>query len=251
MCCLFGNGCNCNRNNCSCCNQRRTCNCNDTVVIRGPQGPTGASGARGPQGPQGPTGATGPQGPTGLTGATGPQGPQGETGPVGPQGPIGLTGATGPQGPQGETGPVGPQGPIGLTGATGPQGPSGTSDIIYASSGTSTVASGTIIPLTLNDSTPATTMSVSNNSVILSEAGTYLVSYFVNGSATASDALNVTLYLNGAPISGETLIASGGESAMSKTILITVDEGSSLALFNTSASNATFSGSAITVLKSA
>lgn len=43
-----------------------------------------------PAGPQGPTGLTGAQGATGLTGPQGAIGPQGSQGPIGPQGPQGL-----------------------------------------------------------------------------------------------------------------------------------------------------------------
>ena len=137
----------CNNNGCN--------NCSNIRYIRGPQGPVGPSGARGPQGPQGPVG---------------PIGPTGATGPIGPQGPVGATG------------PIGPQGP---TGATGPQGPSGTSDAIYAGANDATVVSNAIIPLAEVTATPTTTLSVENGSVILPEAGTYLVNYFIDGSVPA------------------------------------------------------------------
>ena len=265
MCCLFGNNC-CNNNRCN----------NRTVVIRGPMGPAGPQGARGPIGPQGATGATGPQGPAGPTGATGPQGPRGftgatgATGPQGPQGPQGETGATGatgpqgPQGPQGETGatgatgPQGPQGPQGETGATGatgpqgPQGPAGTNDAIYAGTNTSTtVGAGDVIPVTQLAATTGTTMTVSSNAVNLPAAGTYLVSYFINGSANPGD-LSVSLYLNDAAVSGET-ITMGNQSdltsAAGKTILLTVNAAGTLSLHNVSAEEGTFSSATLTVMK--
>ena len=223
MCC-FG----CNRN------------CNN-LLIRGPVGPQGPAGSRGAIGPMGPQGPVGPQGATGATGAVGPQGP---IGPVGPQGATGATGAVGPQGP---IGPVGPQGATGATGAVGPQGPAGTNDIIYASLGTATtVDTGAVIPLTLNAQTPASTMTVSNNSVNLPEAGSYLVSYFYSASGT--EASSVSLYLNGALVPGETIVENANGSS-SKTILLNVDGASTLTIVNTSDLAQTFNDASLTVLK--
>ena len=233
MCCLFGNNRNCN------CSGTCNSNCNRTIVIRGPRGPvgpTGATGARGPQGPQGATGPIGPQGPQGETGATGAVGPQG------PQGPQGETGATGPQGPQGETGATGPQGP------QGEPGPSGTNDAIYANVSQTVVDSGDIIPLTQDTSTPDTSMSVSDNSVVISEEGVYLVSFYVGGSVPTNE-FNTTLYLNGSAIPDETLIQSNSAGAASKTILLNLDAGDTLSLYNTSATQATISNASLTVLK--
>ncbi|MBQ8196668.1 MAG: collagen-like protein, partial [Clostridia bacterium] len=190
-----------------------------------------------PQGPVGPAGAVGPQGPIGLTGATGPQGP------VGPAGATGATGATGPQGPVG---------PTGATGATGPQGPSGTNDIIYASSATATVGADAIIPLTLNAATPGNTMSVSAaGEISLPEAGSYLVSYFVNGS-TADGSVTAQLYLDGTPIADESITevnTAGALSSLSKTALINTTGAGTLSLYNGSAGDLTLSNASITVLK--
>lgn len=232
MCCLFGSN--------SCCNR-----CNNTTIIRGPVGPTGATGARGPIGPQGPVGPVGPAGPQGATGATGP---------IGPIGPTGATGATGPIGPQGPIGPAGPQGETGATGATGPigpagpAGPAGLSDAIFASSGADTVDAGAIIPLALVVATPDTSLSVSDNAVNVTEDGTYLVSYFVGGSVPTNEFITA-LYLNGAPITGETIVQSNSAGAASKTILLNLSAGDTLSLYNTSATEATLSGASITVLK--
>ena len=238
MCCLFGN---------NCCNNR----CNRPVVIRGPMGPTGPAGPRGPQGPQGATGAIGPQGPAGPQGATGATGPAGA---VGPQGPQGATGAVGPQGPQGATGAVGPQGPAGPQGATGATGPAGTNDAIYAGTNTSsTVNAATIIPIAQIAATAGTTMSVSANAINLPEAGTYLVSYFANGSVPSGN-LSTSLYLDGTQVSGETIVqtnTAGSSSAAGKTVLITTNGAGTLSLYNTSGETATLSSATLTVLKTA
>lgn len=235
MCCSFGNNCNCNRNN----------NCPNRIIIRGPQGPAGPSGARGPQGPQGPVGPIGPTGATGATGATGPQGP------------VGATGATGAVGPQGPVGPIGPQGPVGptgatgATGATGPQGPAGTSDAVYARSGNTTVATGAIVPITLDTASPTTTMTVTANAVNVSEAGTYLVSYFADATSESQD-LSTTLYINGVATTDEVLSFSDGNVSNklgSKTILLTLPANSTLALYNTSSGTASYIDASLTVLK--
>ena len=172
----------------------------------------------------------GPQGPAGATGPRGPQGPQGPVGPIGPQGPQGETGATGATGPQ------------------GPQGEPGLSDAIYAGTGTEVVESGAIIPLTEINSTPNSTLSVSDNAVVVSEDGTYLVSYYVGGSVPTNEFI-ATLYLNGAPITNENIVQSNSAGAASKTILLTLNSGDELSLYNTSETEATLSAAAITVLK--
>lgn len=232
MCCLFG------------CNHNCNCSNNNVRFIRGPIGPTGPQGARGPIGPQGATGPIGPQGPTGATGAIGPQGPQGPvgaTGAIGPQGPVGATGATGATGPQG---PVGPQ---------GPQGVSGTNDIIYAgNNATQAVAPNTIIAIDEIASTPTSTLSVVNSEVVLPEAGSYLVSYFANGSVP-DDNLSLSLYLNGAPIAGENILANSVNEQVSlgKTVLINLTEAGTLSIYNTSTQTASLNSASITVLKTA
>lgn len=255
---LLSNGCGCNH--CG-------CNHNNCVqCVRGPRGPmgmTGATGARGPIGPQGATGGFGPQGPAGPIGPQGPVGPTGATGatgatgPIGPQGPVGATGPQGPVGPTGATGATGPQGPAGPTGATGatgpvgPIGPAGTNDLIYAGVlADTTVAGDTIIPITLLAQTDGSTMSVSGSSVNLPEAGVYLVSYSVNGSVPTGD-LSTSLYLDGTPITGETLtVTSAGDSASaSKVILVETTGAGSLSIFNTSTETATISNASLTVLK--
>ena len=182
---------------------------------------------------------------SGLTGATGPQGPIGLTGATGPQGPVGATGATGPQGPVGATGATGPQGPVGPQGETGP---AGTSDGVYAGSGTNIVASDEIIPLALIQATPLSTQTVADNAINITEDGVYLVSYFSSGSV-ATDEFITSLYVNGSAVTNESIIQSDSAGAGSKTVLLSLTANSTLALYNTSATQATLSGASITVLK--
>lgn len=166
-----------------------------------------------------------------IRGPMGPSGPQGARGPIGPQGPIGLTG---------------PQGPIGQTGL------SGTADMIYASFAGGTVATNTIIPLALNNGTPNTTMSVTGNSINLPTAGTYLVSYSVNGSVPTGN-LSTSLYLNGVAIPNETITLTNTANALSegsKTALVTVNAPSTLSLYNTSTDTATLTNASLTAMRS-
>lgn len=105
-----------------------------TCCYEGPEGPAGLQGKQGEQGVpgiQGVPGQTGAQGPRGLQGEkgekgdAGAQGLKGDKGDVGPQGAAGENGAVGPAGPAGAKGDTGEQGPIGLTGPQGPAGPKG------------------------------------------------------------------------------------------------------------------------------
>lgn len=151
-------------------------------------------------------------------------------------------------------GPRGPQGPQGATGATGAQGPSGTNDAVYAGvNAATTVDAGAIIPIARLAATAGTTMTVSNNAVNLPAAGTYLISYFINGSV-ADGNLSASLYLNGAQVDGETIIMTNTadfSSAASKTILLTTTAAGTLSLYNSSAGTATISSATLTVLKTA
>ncbi len=202
-----------NNNGCCSNNNSRCCsNNNNVTVIRGPRGPVGAQGARGPQGPQGPAG---PIGPTGATGA------------VGPIGPAGATGATG---------------------ATGPQGPAGTNDAAYASVGAATVTAEEIIPLTLTTATADNTLGFENNALSATEAGTYLVSYSASGSTPTGD-FSTSLYQNGAALPNEQIVQTNSAGAGSKTALVTLAAGDTLALYNTSAETATLSSAGLTALK--
>ena len=254
----------------------RYCNQPSIEYVRGPMGPVGATGPRGPmgpqgaQGPQGPQGAQGPQGPqgaTGATGATGPVGATGATGATGPQGPQGIqgetgaTGATGPQGPagpqgaqgiQGETGATGPQGPVGPQGPQGEPGTSALQDALYAYGGTQTVATGAIIPLANSTSTPTTTMTLTDNAIVL-PAGTYLVTYGATGTRTTDGNLSAQLYSNGSALANEIVsdnATSANSANLSKTILYTAAaDGTTLSLYNTSGESVNLTGANITAVR--
>lgn len=146
---------------------------------------------------------------------------------------------------------IGPQGP---RGPQGPQGIPGTNDIVYAGVNTATpVATATIIPIGQINSTPNSTMTVSNNAVNLPSAGTYLISYSVNGAVPTGN-LATSLYLNGAPIPNETITMTNTANALSsgsKTVLITTTGPATLSLFNTSTDTATYNSAVLSVLRTA
>ena len=174
--------------------------------IQGPVGPTGETGAIGIQGPIGPTGEPGIHGPIGSTGATGIQGPIGPTGATGIQGPVGPTGATGIQGPIGPTGATGIQGPIGPTGATGIQGPAGTAlgyGSLYRPNGTITLTPGAIVDFNQNGPSFLTTPNTANDTLTVTSAGVYLISYSISvylalGVLISNELASVSVFINGA-----------------------------------------------------
>ena len=229
-------------NRCNGC--KRPCDENENCIIC-PQGPAGP---QGPQGPQGPAGETGPRGPQGIQGITGPTGPQG---PIGPQGPVGETGAIGPQGPAGPQGPVGetgaigpqgpagPQGPVGETGPQGPRGPQGIpgSVISYADfyalmppDNAEIISAGSDIEFPRNGAIANTNIGrISNTAFLLSDAGTYLISF--NVPVTESGQLVLTL--NGTELPYAVFGRTAGTSQILGTVLLTtVTENSILTLRN-------------------
>jgi hypothetical protein len=112
----------------------------------------------------------------GAAGPQGPQGPGGATGPHGATGPQGLAGAKGSQGPAGTPGAAGSTGLTGPAGPTGPTGPTGTTSA-YVTQVSATVA----IPY----GTPTYT---TVNSVLLPNAGTYIITGYVGlSSANMAD----------------------------------------------------------------
>lgn len=192
-------------------------------------GATGATGATGPAGPPGPTGA---QGPMGAQGPTGAQGPAGAQGPTGAQGPAGVTGAQGATGAQGPAGTQGPAGATGATGPTGAQGPAGTALSSYGAFVNDTGAiiavllGGTSVPLT-QVTAQGLTLSGST-SVVVSEAGTYRLSYCVQTvSATLASS---RLTRNGASLSGSVLMPSSSTSALCRSTMGALGAGDAISL---------------------
>ena len=176
----------------------------------GPPGPRGATGATGPRGPRGADGATGEQGdtgPQGLKGDTGLQGftgAQGKTGPQGDMGPQGLKGDTGLQGFTGAQGKTGPRGATGPKGETGPQGSSVKSDYGYfwnAVVPSTDIALGQNIPFADGSvHSPKINYDSLTKEIVVDIEGFYEVEFTV----AAQNANQVTLFLDGAAVSGGT-----------------------------------------------
>ena len=144
---------------------------------KGEQGPQGVAGPRGEQGVQGPKGDIGPIGPQGEKGDRGPQGEKGDAGPKG------ETGQKGETGPQGEQGVAGPPGVISNYSAT-----------IYSTSEQS-VQNESV--LTLDKTLTNNLMKVENNAIVVPAQGTYLISYSINFSQTATAGDSVLVAVNG------------------------------------------------------
>ena len=129
-----------------------------------------------------------------------------------------------------------------------------TGNAVYAVGTTGTVADLAIIPLSFGTSTPATTLSVSNNSVIVPD-GVYSVSYGATGTlttATEDGTLAVQLYANGTPIANEIISTNASGTLpgnVSKTILYTANTPTALSLYNVSGTDITLTSSNITVQK--
>lgn len=233
-------------NRCGC--NRRPCDDDENYIIC-PQGPAGPQGPQGPQGPAGEQGPRGPQGVQGVTGPTGPQGPigpQGPAGEVGPQGPQGLTGAQGPAGPQGPQGPTGATGATGATGPqgeTGPQGPQGIPGgvLSYADfyalmppDNAATVCIGTDVAFPQNGTIANTNIGrLNDNTFLLAEAGTYLVTFNV----PVTEAGQLVLTLNGAELPYAVFGRATGTSDIGGTTLITTTATNSTLTVRNPASN--------------
>lgn len=144
---------------------------------RGEQGAQGVAGPKGEQGVQGPKGDTGPIGPQGERGARGPQGEKGEAGPKG------ETGEKGEQGSKGEQGVAGPPGVVSNYSAT-----------IY-STNEQNVQNESV--LTLDKTLTNNLTKIENNEIVVPVQGTYLISYSVNFSQTATAGDCVLVAING------------------------------------------------------
>ena len=228
-------------NNCGCCCDNDPPECPpqpSNCCCQGPVGPQGPQGEQGPIGPMGPAGPIGPQGPIGATGATGAQG---ATGPIGPQGPTGATGPIGPQGPQGETGP---QGPTGATGPQGPQGESGVNDSAYATVGATTLEGNAVVPLTEN--VIVSEDITFNDNVFTIPVGTYIVIYSV--STTGNEA-SVSVAVDGAAVSGETITVPVSGGTASKAALINITAQSTIGLINAYATTSNITGASMLITK--
>lgn len=87
-------------------------------------------------------------------------------------------------------------GPAGAVGATGATGAAATNDYAYFTTPATTLASNAVIPLTLTDAEPASTITLANNAIAL-PAGHYTVTYSFDGIGGAVDTISVVPFYNG------------------------------------------------------
>ena len=94
-------------------------------------------------------------------------------------------------------------------------------------------------------------MSVADN-VINVPAGTYLITYTVNGSSGTATTLTTDIALNGTPLGTEALSVSAEANELvllGKTILLTVGDASTISVVNQTANDVAVTNAGITVLK--
>ena len=130
------------------------------------------------------------QGPTGPAGPTGPS-----DGPVGPTGAAGLDGATGPTGVTGLDGAIGPTGATGALATAYANFVNTTNGLVYSGGSAS---SGIVMatPLAAPAVPSSAFVSQADGSVLVVNAGTYLVTASVNVTSTAAESYAVQI--NGA-----------------------------------------------------
>lgn len=232
----------------------------------GPRGQTGQTGSRGVQGSAGPRGIEGSTGSPGAAGATGPaglQGVQGETGPQGLQGVQGEVGAAGPEGPpgtdgaagaagvngepgeqglQGEQGAAGvdgapgaegPEGPAGEAGPPGPQGPEGTNGLaeygyVY-NTVLETVALGGAVSFGSNGIlSPGIEHVAGTTDIFVTTPGIYAIDFSTSTVAPSQ----LTLFVDGVPISGSTYGSGAGTQQNGGQVIASLPAGAVLTLRN-------------------
>jgi hypothetical protein len=212
--------------------------CDNVECCKCPPGPQGPQGPQGPSGgPQGPQGPKGPQGPQGTQGTQGPQGTQGTQGPQGTQG---TQGTQGPQGPQGPQGTQGTQGTQGLQGPQGTQGNTGTAGglsefaYIYDVSGQSVAQEATVSFATNGVISAGITHAEPSDSIILVNAGTYAIWFYVAGTQPSQFAL----YQGGAPVTNSIYGSGAGTQPSPGMVIIIASAGDILTLRNHTSSPA-------------
>lgn len=115
------------------------------------------------------------------------------------------------------------------------------------------VANLAAIPLTAGAGTPDTTLNVANNALNV-PAGTYLVNFgaTANSSEGTASAVNVQLYANGSPVTGQ-VVGSNGTTTLpasaSGSLIYTATAPTALSIHNTSGNSITVSNAYIVAQK--
>jgi hypothetical protein len=170
----------------------------------------------------------------GPAGATGPAGPQGSTGQAGPAG--GEAGVAGPAGPQGATGPAGAPGAAGVPGAAGATGPAGT--VLAFAEFYAIMPSDNPLPVPVggavnfpnvgpSDLSGAIFQS-SSSSIVLSQTGTYQVTFQV----PVTEAGQLELEVGGFDETYTIVGRATATSQIAETALVTAIAGETLEVIN-------------------
>jgi len=140
---------------------------------------------------------------------------------------AGTAGAIGPTGPAGTTGATGP---TGLTGAKGATGPPGTSAYLSVSNDSgpvvAVVLAGTSIPLTTT--TAHSGITYTGTSATIANAGTYLLSYSIKTTSTAS--MSSRLLVNGAGVTSSAISPPQGSDKFERSTMLTLAAGTTVQL---------------------
>ncbi len=111
------------------------------------------------------------------------------------------------------------------------------------------IASQAVIPLGLVINEGGSVVPSANGGVTLA-AGVYEVSYFANGTVSANGTLSIKLVLNNADVPGSVVTstqAAGDVSSLTQTMILTVQQPSTLLLVNNSQDLTTFSNASMSI----
>lgn len=121
----------------------------------------------------------------------------------------------------------------------------------FSNNDVGTVETNAIIPLSLSQvSGDSISASTTTDGAINLLSGTYEISYFAQGTVPSSGTISVSLGLDGTEIPGSEISQTldlGSEVTMSKTILVSVTQESTLELVNNSSQTTNFDSASIFV----
>lgn len=178
-------------------------------------------GPAGLRGVQGEVGAAGPEGAPGADGAAGADGEPGERGLEGERGADGIDGAPGADGAAG---------PIGETGPEGPEGTNGLAEYGYVyNTDLETIALGGAVSFGFNGVlSPGIEHVAGSTDIVVTTAGIYEIDF----STSTVGPSQLTLFVDGVPISGSTYGSGAGTQQNAGQVLASLPAGATLTLRN-------------------
>jgi len=165
-------------------------------------------------------------------GRRGATGAMGEMGPAGPSGPAGVAGPTGPAGATGIQGPPGPPGPSGTPGPEGSPGPAGEAAVsefaeffaLMPPDNPATVPVGDAVEFPQDGPADGSITRASSSAFVLSEIGTYRVSFQV----PVDEAGQLVLRLNAVELAYTVVGRATGTTPIVGTSLLTTTAANSV-----------------------